>query len=127
MDMGDLHDESGIIPARAGFTHALAAEHIRLGDHPRSRGVYPGARARGSGRVGSSPLARGLPAVIDDQREVTRIIPARAGFTVVIHGAGWGARDHPRSRGVYPHRPSPGPSRRGSSPLARGLPTGGWW
>ena len=52
---------------------------------------------------------------------MTRIIPARAGFTRRHYpsGPGWG--DHPRSRGVYS---SPGERRRraaGSSPLARGL------
>ena len=51
--------------------------------------------------LGSSPLARGLPE--GDVLQVThqRIIPARAGFTIVrvmLRRASW---DHPRSRGVY--------------------------
>ena len=51
-----------------------------------------------------------------------RIIPARAGFTVVTSVSTATAEDHPRSRGVY--RGPRGPVRRaaGSSPLARGLP-----
>ena len=56
---------------------------------------------------------------------MNRIIPARAGFTRSPTGASCGARDHPRSRGVY--RQPPGSSRAspGSSPLARGLPIWG--
>ena len=33
--------ESGIIPARAGFTPAGRVRAGMRGDHPRSRGVYP--------------------------------------------------------------------------------------
>ena len=54
--------------------------------------------------------------------EVTRIIPARAGFTFVGAGHDPLLEDHPRSRGVYDptrRRKAPPP---GSSPLARGLP-----
>ena len=49
------------------------------------------------------------------------IIPARAGFTWSRGGAPRCRWDHPRSRGVYRHRPVRGGPRRGSSPLARGL------
>ena len=52
-----------------------------------------------------------------------RIIPARAGFTPRVSGGVDTRSDHPRSRGVYPlllPRPARG---RGSSPLARGLPS----
>ena len=52
---------------------------------------------------GSSPLARGL------RRCRT--------------GRPWVARDHPRSRGVYPGRSAATSPAPGSSPLARGLPT----
>mgnify|MGYP000929101652 FL=1 len=55
----------------------------------------------------------------------SRIIPARAGFTlfvIVMHR--WG-KDHPRSRGVYSPSPSPSCGAAGSSPLARGLPDDG--
>ena len=53
--------EVGIIPARAGFTDASAAQAVYWADHPRSRGVYHGHMTR--------------------MRAVTGIIPARAGFT----------------------------------------------
>ena len=56
-------------------------------------------------------------------RDHARIIPARAGFTP---GRSRGPRrtpDHPRSRGVYPAREQVDRTVRGSSPLARGLPS----
>ena len=50
-----------IIPARAGFTGRKPEGGLGVADHPRSRGVYPTAGRKSSGREGSSPLARGLP------------------------------------------------------------------
>ena len=96
-----LINNAGIIPARAGFTPALASRQEAATDHPRSRGVYH-AGAGGPGHdVG--------------------IIPARAGFTTGAAGSTGAAGDHPRSRGVYPpDHPAPGRCG-GSSPLARGL------
>ena len=73
--------QSGIIPARAGFTKLAGTEVCNPPDHPRSRGVYSAA----SGRRRSKP----------------GIIPARAGFTVRPAPAAPWWSDHPRSRGVY--------------------------
>ena len=131
-----------IIPARAGFTRGSRRGSHRSRDHPRSRGVYSATGGPRTAPAGSSPLARGLPPwdeYIDwdsrgssplarglhDQREVTlevtRIIPARAGFTAMSPWSSTTTPDHPRSRGVYPF-PRHGTSiTRGSSPLARGL------
>ena len=50
------------------------------------------------------------------------IIPARAGFTPQASAAQSSAGDHPRSRGVYSTVPYPRATAQGSSPLARGLP-----
>ena len=90
-------------------------------DHPRSRGVYGLMGWAGEYRNGSSPLARGLRAVLGVEGADLGIIPARAGFT-------WGAgrfpravQDHPRSRGVYQDTSSTIRMMLGSSPLARGL------
>ena len=52
-----------IIPARAGFTPQIMGKHSLDQDHPRSRGVYRQWVRRLSIRQGSSPLARGLPAL----------------------------------------------------------------
>ena len=91
----------GIIPARAGFTPGGDRAPEGGADHPRSRGVYhPGER-----RV----------------RHHLRIIPARAGFTARPRGPGRRGSDHPRSRGVYAAWTKSTKTRRGSSPLARGL------
>ena len=50
-----------------------------------------------------------------------RIIPARAGFTGLVHDQRVPLPDHPRSRGVYGHIGDPDEGVSGSSPLARGL------
>ena len=90
-----------IIPARAGFTHRHDPGAAQPQDHPRSRGVYSVPPSLSPLRLGSSPLARGLPCGKENQRSSSRIIPARAGFTsLVFLSPRWWA-DHPRSRGVY--------------------------
>ena len=53
-----------IIPARAGFTSGRRSAPSSATDHPRSRGVYPCRSRRTPCRSGSSPLARGLRAVM---------------------------------------------------------------
>ena len=77
---------SGIIPARAGFTPAGAANRLLPPDHPRTRGVYRLPLYDGGEGLGSSPHARGLLGAggRGDLRE--RIIPARAGFTLGLEG-----------------------------------------
>ena len=112
----------GIIPARAGFTPRSASWAERNGDHPRSRGVYRIASAKAPWAVGSSPLARGLHPLGRWQRLDDGIIPARAGFTRGDDRHHRRHGDHPRSRGVYSGKVRRPPRRRGSSPLARGLP-----
>ena len=91
----------GIIPARAGFTQVSLSRALDLGDHPRSRGVYPEQVLFYSVNAGSSPLARGLPGACRARAVSGGIIPARAGFTDI-------AMDDARQIA-------------GSSPLARGL------
>ena len=113
----------GIIPARAGFTSRFHGRPSHTGDHPRSRGVYRARNRLRADRPGSSPLARGLPSSQPPTCRSSRIIPARAGFTI---GEAPGIEvftDHPRSRGVYVGRLGPRRRGRGSSPLARGLPS----
>ena len=71
--------------------------------------------------TGSSPLARGLRAVVPDGSGRRRIIPARAGFTSSPTPTPTGTWDHPRSRGVYSGSVGVQERGAGSSPLARGL------
>ena len=96
-----VSSQSGIIPARAGFTRPGRASRSRCPDHPRSRGVYPSRLTQIMSVSGSSPLARGLPDTRMMRPGNTRIIPARAGFTSVDEYATGRLTDHPRSRGVY--------------------------
>ena len=112
----------GIIPARAGFTAETGRGRRRRRDHPRSRGVYTAAGRCRTGPAGSSPLARGLPLGARPGVRPRGIIPARAGFTACRNPPAGGARDHPRSRGVYAAAGSWRTWTGGSSPLARGLP-----
>ena len=90
-----------IIPARAGFTMINDPNRVCATDHPRSRGVYLRTLLPCRARCGSSPLARGLPAKLKPNHIPCRIIPARAGFTILRFQGGKNIRDHPRSRGVY--------------------------
>ena len=94
-------DPVRIIPARAGFTGLGVFGVSEVGDHPRTRGVYPEAPTALLEEGGSSPHARGL-LVSKPLIEVSeRIIPARAGFTMVARWRLWASGDHPRTRGVY--------------------------
>ena len=111
-----------IIPARAGFTPVGRYAGPAGPDHPRSRGVYSRPSGGAVRPRGSSPLARGLRCPSWSCLAVEGIIPARAGFTLPFVELPGGRRDHPRSRGVYEWVADRGRQRRGSSPLARGLP-----
>ena len=112
-----------IIPARAGFTRQRRRRPDGAWDHPRSRGVYFKFTFQRRGARGSSPLARGLQEFLAGHDRARRIIPARAGFTLLRRPGTVPGRDHPRSRGVYPGYASGGVLPGGSSPLARGLRT----
>ena len=113
--------ESGIIPARAGFTSGAYTHDAYEADHPRSRGVYATNLPQSQVGIGSSPLARGLQKRLRRRIAAGRIIPARAGFTSVGLPRTGTYRDHPRSRGVYWWVGGVRRKFRGSSPLARGL------
>ena len=115
------HHGFRIIPARAGFTPALAPPSSPRPDHPRSRGVYRCSHSVRPSPAGSSPLARGLHHAVSRVGDNARIIPARAGFTGDHLLRRHDAPDHPRSRGVYLRKALDGVNVEGSSPLARGL------
>ena len=110
-----------IIPARAGFTATSTWLAVPSPDHPRSRGVYAPWLRRTFARTGSSPLARGLQIEQCGYALSGRIIPARAGFTILQASRPRHCEDHPRSRGVYAPSPVRSQTNAGSSPLARGL------
>ena len=78
---GGRADVVRIIPALAGNTWTAWSTPIRPRDHPRSRGEYDSVPAMLSRREGSSPLSRGIRAVLAVCFEVAGIIPALAGNT----------------------------------------------
>ena len=90
-----------IIPACAGFTPGRSRCCSRWGDHPRMRGVYHFFSPFWRMTAGSSPHARGLRRILINSYVKRRIIPARAGFTVMMTSGGGMSPDHPRTRGVY--------------------------
>ena len=116
--------DHGIIPARAGFTVQTTRKESLAQDHPRSRGVYQYQCGERDCHLGSSPLARGLPIRGLMYNVQFGIIPARAGFTLSWTFTDPRPPDHPRSRGVYALLGFSFRVGDGSSPLARGLPTG---
>ena len=112
---------TGSSPLARGLPRQAGAGGDECLDHPRSRGVYPAVTAYGLRVGGSSPLARGLPGVELGPPSPEGIIPARAGFTLGHERQAGPPADHPRSRGVYRLPVRALNTRRGSSPLARGL------
>ena len=110
----------GLIPARAGNTHAGIPYRSGSEAHPRSRGEHPLVLSFRLFAVGSSPLARGTLGVLARIGCRHGLIPARAGNTQCpVHQLGR-QRAHPRSRGEHLSPLSPLKRRPGSSPLARG-------
>ena len=110
----------GIIPACAGSTQGGQRRRPGYGDHPRMRGVHLGIRIWITGRLGSSPHARGPQQSVWTADEKNRIIPACAGSTAPAAGNQTADQDHPRMRGVHYGRDSSYERHGGSSPHARG-------
>ena len=114
-----------IIPALAGNTCASTWSAAGTTDHPRSRGEYGTPSEHTEPVDGSSPLSRGIRAADDDGDEGRGIIPALAGNTGSAAALAVTTRDHPRSRGEYMARCCAQFTESGSSPLSRGIRTGG--
>ena len=110
----------GLIPARAGNTGQVPAQHQCCGAHPRSRGEHSKYRRLPHRAWGSSPLARGTPPELLKFRGVLGLIPARAGNTLASAPYAGRERAHPRSRGEHTRLRSLTTAPKGSSPLARG-------
>ena len=111
----------GIIPALAGNTGSHMMEVCGQMDHPRSRGEYRIRYLPTAGRLGSSPLSRGIRSSPPPAHRLSRIIPALAGNTNVFGVRDVLDPDHPRSRGEYASRCVVSRYHDGSSPLSRGI------
>ena len=96
-----IASKAGSSPLARGLLSPAPHLDVSLVDHPRSRGVYEHYPSADMADYGSSPLARGLPNMGQQQHVRNRIIPARAGFTAEYQRKVQTQEDHPRSRGVY--------------------------
>ena len=117
---GDAHADARFIPARAGNTAPRPRRSAGRTVHPRSRGEHSRGAAALRNRYGSSPLARGTPAVPRARERRLRFIPARAGNTSAIAMLATTPPVHPRSRGEHQNPLLGTLQPAGSSPLARG-------
>ena len=113
-----------LIPARAGNTLALRCAIRASPAHPRSRGEHPTNALPSECVAGSSPLARGTQQTVTSARKWSRLIPARAGNTLLQSGASVSRPAHPRSRGEHASAQRALRHAHGSSPLARGTQPG---
>ena len=121
---GTYYDKSGIIPACAGNTRVNTSRTTTCRDHPRMRGEHFISCGDLPFAEGSSPHARGTPWNHPRQAGKTGIIPACAGNTRSRWCSAEPSGDHPRMRGEHIMRTMASASSSGSSPHARGTPSG---
>ena len=110
----------GIIPACAGSTPASRPPRSSYRDHPRMRGEHSHETGACDFVRGSSPHARGAPALRGEGAVLPGIIPACAGSTASSAVVSACRGDHPRMRGEHAERHPQPPILAGSSPHARG-------
>ena len=72
-----------LIPARAGNTELVSRSSTASSAHPRSRGEHTLMFLTADRTLGSSPLARGTPEGVVGVIYTSRLIPARAGNTLL--------------------------------------------
>ena len=91
----------GLIPARAGSTARTTTTCPSWTAHPRSRGEHIASTSGLEPDAGSSPLARGALGEVEGDPRLVRLIPARAGSTMILAFSQVRASAHPRSRGEH--------------------------
>ena len=111
-----------IIPAYAGSTSGVYAQHSSAEDHPRIRGEHCRPWFIDSRGWGSSPHTRGAPGRAASARLHRGIIPAYAGSTPSPCYCGAARPDHPRIRGEHNLGEECSREGTGSSPHTRGAP-----
>ena len=89
------------IPASAGNTRRACRRRRPQAVHPRERGEHIDAIETGRNQIGSSPRARGTPAVEAAGGVPHRFIPASAGNTGCTPAAATPRPVHPRERGEH--------------------------
>ena len=117
---GKIDSFRRFIPASAGNTVSWDHPERQQSVHPRERGEHSQNRLIHAEELGSSPRARGTPAVHHPDNRRVRFIPASAGNT--CNDAGHDLRDavHPRERGEHSEALGSANVQAGSSPRARG-------
>ncbi len=115
-------EQRRLIPAYAGSTLGEVSAWSPVWAHPRLRGEHARPFLSVLGKGGSSPLTRGAPERRKVMRENTRLIPAYAGSTPLLHVGRIARRAHPRLRGEHRAICRLLLWKYGSSPLTRGAP-----
>ena len=111
---------SGLIPARAGKTRQRVNRVTFGWAHPRAGGENDLLRAIALTSFGSSPRGRGKLKFSPSLTPTQRLIPARAGKTVVSSVGCWAGWAHPRAGGENPWHARSVICAHGSSPRGRG-------
>ena len=109
-----------LIPARAGKTPDRGSRPDRPQAHPRAGGenrLLDGVVTLGDG---SSPRGRGKPKVLARAVSAVRLIPARAGKTIVLSSGAMFSPAHPRAGGENNRSRRGRRTLPGSSPRGRG-------
>ena len=120
-----LRRQRRIIPARAGQTSACVRTSPTRSDHPRACGANNGTYLSFEPSTGSSPRVRGKHAITANSLNQSRIIPARAGQTMVGLLYTFNRPDHPRACGANLWLLPVTWLLPGSSPRVRGKPSKG--
>ena len=114
-----------LIPARAGKTQSRRGVSTCAGAHPRACGENVVDGFEVEAHPGSSPRVRGKPCILEAAYQAGRLIPARAGKTVVGRGVSRKDGAHPRACGENAAMKASGKTGAGSSPRVRGKPMSG--
>ena len=121
-DLARSPGERRLIPARAGKTGIGISHRPHWQAHPRAGGENGLLILIALVVLGSSPRGRGKPITSLDLREVSRLIPARAGKTHLVVKSHRAKPAHPRAGGENARSITPTTARPGSSPRGRGKP-----
>ena len=121
-DQGPPAGGGGLIPARAGKTGSRSQACGPAPAHPRACGENSASDPPWLGSTGSSPRVRGKPQTRIDLREISRLIPARAGKTLPRDDMHARRAAHPRACGENVREVSLTAIPAGSSPRVRGKP-----
>ena len=113
-----------LIPARAGKTRDIHRPDAEQRAHPRAGGENGSVEIQGIKKLGSSPRGRGKPRSQTPAMGAKRLIPARAGKTLIEGFESGDKRAHPRAGGENALAGILYGGARGSSPRGRGKRAG---